>query len=35
MTLPNRSTYRGTTLRTILSQAGIPRDTFLQAYDGR
>jgi len=32
LTLPNHRTLKGSTLRTILSQAGIPRDDFLEAY---
>ena len=34
LTLPNHRTLRSSTLRTILSQAGIPRDGFLEAYRG-
>jgi len=33
MTVPNHRKIKGTTLRTILTQAGIPRDEFLTAYD--
>ncbi|MGL4512797.1 MAG: type II toxin-antitoxin system HicA family toxin [Lacipirellulaceae bacterium] len=33
MTIPNHRTIKGSTLRTICTQAGIPRDEFLQAYD--
>lgn len=32
-TLPNHPRIKGSTLRTICSQAGIPRDEFLRAYD--
>jgi len=32
MTIPNRRTYKGSTLRTILTQAGTPRERFLAAY---
>lgn len=32
VTLPNHSTIKASTLRTICSQAGIPRDAFLSAY---
>jgi len=32
MTVPNHRKIKGSTLRTILSQAGIPRDEFLTAY---
>ena len=34
LTLPNHRTVKGTTLRTICTQAGIPRDAFLAAYRG-
>lgn len=33
MTVPNHRTIKGATLRSICTQAGIPRDEFLQAYD--
>ncbi len=33
MTLPNHPQIKGSTLRTICTQAGIPRDQFLDAYD--
>jgi hypothetical protein len=33
MTIPNHSTYRASTLRTVLRKAGIPREDFLEAYD--
>lgn len=33
MTIPNHKTIKGSTLRGICSQAGIPRDAFIQAYD--
>lgn len=33
LTLPNHRTIKGSTLRTILTQAGISRDEFLKAYD--
>ena len=33
LTLPNHRTIKGSTLRTILTQAGIPRDDFLKAYE--
>ena len=33
MTIPNHSLIKGSTLRTICSQAGIPRDDFLTAFD--
>jgi hypothetical protein len=32
MTLPNHDRIKGSTLRTICSQAGITRDQFLDAY---
>ena len=32
LTMPNHRTIKGSTLRTILTQAGIPRDDFLKAY---
>lgn len=33
LTLPNHSKIKGSTLRTICTQAGISRDEFLQAYN--
>ena len=33
LTLPNHKTIKGSTLRTILTQAGISRDDFLKAYE--
>jgi predicted RNA binding protein YcfA (HicA-like mRNA interferase family) len=33
LTLPNHSTLKGSTLRTICTQAGIARDDFLRAYE--
>jgi predicted RNA binding protein YcfA (HicA-like mRNA interferase family) len=33
MTIPNHRKIKGSTLRTILTQAGIPRDEFLMAYE--
>ena len=33
MTLPGHRTIKGSTLRTVLTQAGISRDDFLRAYD--
>jgi len=32
LTMPNHRTLKSSTLRTILSQAGISRDDFLKAY---
>jgi predicted RNA binding protein YcfA (HicA-like mRNA interferase family) len=32
LTMPNHSRIKGSTLRTILTQAGIDRDDFLDAY---
>jgi len=32
LTLPNHSKIKGSTLRTICTQAGISRDDFLTAY---
>ncbi len=34
LTMPNHSRIKGSTLRTILTQAGIARDEFLIAYEG-
>jgi len=33
LTMPNHRRIKGSTLRTILTQAGIPRDEFLAAYE--
>ena len=33
LTMPNHPTLKSSTLRTILTQAGIARDAFLSAYD--
>jgi predicted RNA binding protein YcfA (HicA-like mRNA interferase family) len=33
MTIPNHETIRGSTLRTICTQAGITREAFLEAYE--
>ena len=33
LTMPNHPRIKASTLRTICTQAGIPRDEFLQAYD--
>ena len=33
LTMPNHRTIKGSTLRTICTQAGIARDDFLEAYD--
>jgi predicted RNA binding protein YcfA (HicA-like mRNA interferase family) len=33
LTMPNHRTIKGSTLRTILSQAGISREEFLEAYE--
>lgn len=33
MTIPNHSTLKGSTLRSICTQSGVPRDEFLQAYE--
>lgn len=33
LTMPNHRRLKGSTLRTILMQAGIPRDAFLAAYE--
>ena len=32
LTMPNHPAIKSSTLRTILTQAGIPRDDFLKAY---
>jgi len=33
LTMPNHRRIKGSTLRTILTQAHIPRDEFLKAYE--
>jgi predicted RNA binding protein YcfA (HicA-like mRNA interferase family) len=33
LTMPNHSHIKASTLRTICTQAGIPRDEFLNAYE--
>lgn len=33
LTLPNHARIKGSTLRTICTQAGIPRSEFLRAYN--
>lgn len=33
LTMPNHSTIKSSTLRTVLTQAGITRDEFLNAYE--
>ncbi|MDE3090526.1 MAG: type II toxin-antitoxin system HicA family toxin [Chloroflexota bacterium] len=33
LTMPNHSTMKSSTLRTILTQAGISRDDFLRVYE--
>ena len=33
LTMPNHSHIKGSTLRTICSQANIPREEFLKAYE--
>jgi predicted RNA binding protein YcfA (HicA-like mRNA interferase family) len=33
LTLPNHAQLKGSTLRTICTQAGIPRDEFLKVYE--
>jgi hypothetical protein len=33
LTMPNHRRIKGSTLRIICSQAGIPRDEFLDAYE--
>ena len=33
LTMPNHAQIKGSTLRTILTQAGIARDDFLSAYE--
>ncbi len=32
LTMPNHARIKGSTLRTLCTQAGIPRDAFLEAY---
>ena len=34
LTMPNHPAIKASTLRTILTQAGIARDEFLRAYEG-
>ena len=33
LTMPNHDTIKGSTLRTICTQTGVSRDTFLDAYN--
>ncbi len=33
LTMPNHDRIKGSTLRTICTQAGIPREEFLRAYE--
>ncbi len=33
LTMPNHRTIKGSTLRTVCTQAGVSRDEFLAAYD--
>jgi predicted RNA binding protein YcfA (HicA-like mRNA interferase family) len=33
-TMPNHRTIKGSTLRTILTQVRIPREAFMDAYEG-
>jgi predicted RNA binding protein YcfA (HicA-like mRNA interferase family) len=33
LTIPNHTTIKSSTLRTVLAQAGISRDEFLDAYE--
>ena len=33
MTIPNHKTIKGSTLRAICTQSGIPREEFLDAYN--
>ena len=35
LTMPAHRTIKGSTLRTICTQAGIPREHFIRAYYGR
>jgi len=34
MTIPNHKTYKSSTLRLILTQAGVSRESFMRAYYG-
>jgi len=34
LTLPNHHTIKGSTLKSVCTQAGVTRDEFLNAYDG-
>lgn len=34
ITIPNHRTYKSSTLRAVLRQAGISRDAFMSAYSG-
>jgi predicted RNA binding protein YcfA (HicA-like mRNA interferase family) len=34
MTLPGHRTIKGSTLRMVLTQCGIPREDFIRAYEG-
>jgi predicted RNA binding protein YcfA (HicA-like mRNA interferase family) len=34
LTMPNHRRIKGSTLRTILTQARIPREAFMEAYEG-
>jgi predicted RNA binding protein YcfA (HicA-like mRNA interferase family) len=34
LTMPNHRRIKGSTLRTILTQARIPREAFMDAYEG-
>ncbi len=34
MTIPNHKAYKAGTLKTVLRQAGISREAFLEAYHG-
>ena len=33
LTLPNHRTIKGSTLRTVLTQTGVPREDFLSAFE--
>jgi len=33
LTIPNHRTIKGSTLRTILTQAGVPRDDFVRLFE--
>jgi predicted RNA binding protein YcfA (HicA-like mRNA interferase family) len=35
LTIPNHRTIKGSTLRTILTQAGIPRDDFVRLFESK